>query len=188
MFNLAYPIEDKVTINGIEYKLDMSFDNVLRLFDLMDDENIHNEIKVNTGLLMLINDTLEYCEPQERATIFIELYKSLFSASENSQQTDLEGNPMPVMNEENKRVYDLVQDAEYIFASFYQDYGMDLIEWQGRLHWYKFKALLGGLRNDTKFKEVVEIRTMEVPKGKGTAKQAEQVRKLKRQYALKGDD
>lgn len=188
MLNLAYPIENKVEINGVEYYLDMSFDNILRLFDLLEDKSINDVYKVQTGLLMLINSTLDDYGIQEKAKIFIEIFKSAIGAEEEKQPVDLEGNPMPVASQENKKVYDLAQDAEYIYASFMSDYNIDLFEAQGKLHWYKFKALLNGLTDKSKFMRVVDIRQAEMPKGKGMQKERERLRKLKEHYALKVDD
>lgn len=189
MLNLAYPIDDTVNINGTEYVVDMSFDNILRLIDLIEDKTIRDDFKVNTGLLMLINDKLEDYELQERTDIFIELVKSVIgSDAKESQPVDIDGNPMPVMPSDDKKAYDLAQDAEYIYASFMHTYKIDLFEQQGVLHWKKFKGLLYGLSEDSVFSRIVGIRTAELPSGKGTAKERERMQKLKRQYALKEND
>lgn len=185
MFNLAYPIDDTAEIDGITYEIDMSFDNILRLFDLIEDKGIRDDIKVEIGLLMLINDTLDNCDIEEKAKIFIEIFKNAIGTEEEKQPVDIEGNPMPVASQENKKVYDLAQDAEYIYASFMSDYHIDLFEQQGKMHWHKFKALLNGLTDKSKFMRVVEIRQAETPKGKGMQKEREQLRKLKEHYALK---
>lgn len=186
MFDLAYPINDSVEIDGMTYAIDLSFDNVLRVFDLLNDDEVGDMDKTEIGLLMLINDELEEYDIQEKIDIFVEVFKSTIGKeAEENQPLDIEGNPMPAEYSDNKKVYSIKEDAEYIYASFYQDYGIDLIEMQGKLHWNKFKALLGGLRKDTRFKEVVEIRQMDLPSGKGNQKQREQVKKLKKQYALK---
>lgn len=188
MLNLAYPITETVEINGEKYNLDMSFDNILRLFDLLEDKSLNDIEKVKTGLLMLIDNKLDDYEIQDKAKIFIEIFKSAIGAEKEEQPVDLDGNPMPVVSQENKKVYDLVQDAEYIYASFMSDYNIDLFEAQGKLHWYKFKALLNGLTDKSKFMRVVEIRQAEMPKGKGMQKERERLRKLKEHYALKEDD
>lgn len=39
-----------------------------------------------------------------------------------------------------------------------EQYGIDLIKEQGKLHWDKFKALLDGLGPDTQFRRIVTIR------------------------------
>ena len=187
--NLAYPIEDIAEIDGIKYKLDMSFDNILRLFDLIKDEKINDEEKINTGLMMLVNDELEQYDIETKEKIFIDLFKSAIGSEEEEHQTlDLEGNPMPDIPNDDKRAYDLVQDAEYIYASFMHTYQIDLYEQQGKLHWKKFKALLNGLSEDSIFSRVVGIRTAELPSGKGMQKERERLRKLKQKFALEEDD
>lgn len=187
MLQLAYPIDDTVEIDGQEYTLDMSFDNVLRLIDMVNDGSINDRDKITTGIQMLLGVCFLH-DIETQAEIFIELFSSTVGKeAENNQPVDLEGNPIPQPKNE-KRNYSLKEDADFIFASFMSDYGIDLIEEQGNLHWLKFRALLGGLTEGSKFLRVLDIRTMDIPTGKGTTKQAEQVRKLKRQYALKGDD
>lgn len=185
MLQLAYPLDDTVQINGTTYDIDLSFDNVLRLYDLLNDGDIPDIKKSETGLIMLIGDDLGDCEPQEKVDIFVELFENTVGReAKDNQPVDLDGNPMP-SNEENEKVYSLKEDAAYIYASFMSDYGIDLIDQQGKLHWLKFRALLQGLTDGSKFLRVVEIRTMELPTGKGSGKQREQVKKLKNQYALK---
>lgn len=188
MLNLAYPITDSVEIDGVEYKLDLAFDNVLRLLEMLADEYLSDFDKVSLGLRILIDVSLDY-EVKEQADIFVELFKSIMGAGEeDNQNLDIEGNVMPSPEQGGEKIYSIKEDADYIFASFYQDYGVDLVEQQGKLHWYKFKAMLNGLKKDTQFKEILNIRTMELPSGKGSSKEREQIRKLKKQYALKGSD
>src|SRR5690606_1279593 len=84
-----------------------------------------------------------------------------------------------------KPPYDLEKDAEYIYASFMHDYGIDLFEQQGKLHWRKFKALLVGLSDDSMFKRVVAIRTMDVPPPtKDNQKERQQIIEMKRAFSL----
>ena len=186
--NLAYPIKDTAEIDGVTYELDMSFDNILRLFDLIKDETINDVVKIETGMIMLINDDLDQYDIETKAQIFIDLFKSVIGEDEEEHQAvDIAGNPMPKMTSEDEKTHDLVQDAEYIYASFMHTYGIDLFEQQGRLHWKKFKALLNGLGEDTIFSRIVGIRTAELPTGKGTSKERERLRKLKKKYALKDE-
>lgn len=186
--DLAYPLENSVEINGEEYKLDLSFDNVLRLIDMLNDKRLLPETQIKTGLKMLIGTDLPEYSLKEKEEILYQIFKETIAKdAEESAPVDLEGKPMP-QAEEQKRVYSIKQDAPYIYASFYQDYGIDLFEMHGKLHWEKFKALLTGLRPDTKFKEIIEIRTMELPSGKGMEKQRAKIQKLKQIYKLKEDE
>ncbi|MEH7236752.1 Gp15 family bacteriophage protein [Bacillus sp. JJ1562] len=186
MFDLAYPLTESVEIDGIEFVVDLSFDNVLRLIDMLGDKEIPDYAQIEIGFEMLLRDQLDY-PFEKKAEIFYQLFESAIgSGQEGHASVDIEGNPMPQSKE--KEVYSLKQDAEYIYASFMSDYGLDLFEQQGKLHWYKFKALLGGLTDGSKFLRVIEIRTADLPSGKGTEKQRKQMLELKRAYALKGDD
>src|SRR5690625_2803685 len=185
--NLAYPLVDTVEINGNKYVLNMAFDNILRLFDLIKNKEIDDVTKIDTGLLMLIDDKLDDYSTEEKAEIFSQLFVHAVGKPKKKQLVDLDGNPMPEISEEDEKVFDFAQDAEYIYASFMHTYGIDLFEQQGKLHWKKFKALLNGLGEDTIFSRIVGIRTAELPTGKGTSKERERLRKLKKKYALKDE-
>jgi len=181
--DLAYPLTETVEIDGKEYHIDLSFDNVLRLIDMLNDDELDDITQIETGLYMLLGVRLDY-PIDKKEHIFHEIFKQTIGKEiEENQPVDISGNPMPQKKEE--QVYSIKHDAEYIFASFYQDYGIDLFEWQGKLHWEKFKALLSGLRSDTQFKEIIAIRTMELPTGKGTEKERKKIRELKEIYKLK---
>lgn len=186
MFDLAYPLTESVEIDGEEFPLNLAFDNVLRLVDMLGDSELSDIEQIEIGLQMLIGVDLDV-PIEKKEEIFYQLYKSTIGEDvEDNIPVDIDGNPMP-QNQE-KATYSLKEDAEAIFASFYQDYGIDLFEMQGKLHWNKFKAMLAGLRPDTKFKEIVGIRTMDLPTGKGSEKERKRIEELKRIYALKGDD
>ena len=84
-----------------------------------------------------------------------------------------------------KPPYDLEKDAEYIYASFLYDYGIDLFEQQGRLHWKKFKALLVGLSDESIFKRVVAIRTTPLPPpNKYNQEERRRLMELKQAFSL----
>ncbi|PIC65333.1 hypothetical protein CSV79_01545 [Sporosarcina sp. P13] len=187
MFTLAYPLTETVEIDGTTYPIDMSFDNILRLIEMLNDQEIDDVTQVELGMQMFIGVDLD-CDINLKGSIFNKLFEDVVSEGEKkSRPVDIKGNPMP-SNEESEggASYSLTEDAEYIYASFMQDYGMDLFEYQGKLHWSKFRALLAGLGDETKFKKVLEIRGMELPTGKGTEKQRKSILDAKRAYALKG--
>lgn len=181
--DLAYPLTDTVNVNGKEYPLNASFDNVLRLIDMLNDDGLNDVEQIVIGLKMLIGTSLPEYPFDEKEEIFYRIYQELLGIDmEEVVPVDIAGNPMPSKKEE--RTYDLKKDAEYIYASFMSDYGIDLFEQQGKLHWKKFQALLGGLTEGSKFVRVIQIRAMELPTGKGTEKQRKQIQELKEYYKL----
>ena len=57
-------------------------------------------------------------------------------------------------------VLDFEVDSDLIYAAFLGQYGIDLTEVED-LHWHKFLALLNGLNNSTKLREVMGYRCYE---------------------------
>lgn len=191
--DLGYPLPTSVEINGEVYELNLAFDNVLRLIDLLNDERLLNATQINTGLQMLIGTDLPEYSYKDKEEILFQLYRTFIKPEQEEKKNmdvDLLGNPMPVFSKEDEvkeEYFDLKQDAPYIYASFLYDYGIDLYEEQGKLHWYKFKALLHSLSPDSKFIRVIEIRTMKLPEGKGreVEEQRKRIKELKEYYKLK---
>ena len=65
--------------------------------------------------------------------------------------------PLPRSNgqEGGEPVLDYELDADFIYAAFLEQYGIDLVD--TRLHWHKFHALIKGL-NGTKLNEIMSFR------------------------------
>lgn len=58
----------------------------------------------------------------------------------------------------SKPLYSFLHDAEFIFAAFMSQYGIDLTA--ANMHWYKFRALFKGLSPDNKISEIMQIRSI----------------------------
>lgn len=70
-------------------------------------------------------------------------------------------NPLPRrMGGSSAIVLDYELDADLIYAAFLGQYGIDLCDIE-ELHWHKFLALLGGLNESTKLREVMGYRCYE---------------------------
>ena len=72
MFSLAYRFNDSIELQGVQHDIDMSFDNVLRVMEMLDDEDIQPIRKVTMGLEMLLDKKLE-CDLQTQVDIFNEI-------------------------------------------------------------------------------------------------------------------
>lgn len=57
------------------------------------------------------------------------------------------------------RILDYEIDADYIYSAFLGQYGIDLMDVD--MHWHKFRALLNGLNNSTKLREIMSYRCYE---------------------------
>nr|DAN33732.1 MAG TPA: hypothetical protein [Caudoviricetes sp.] len=189
MLDLSRKLTDKLVIDDEEYALDLSFNNVLKLFEMWRDEDVPEFVKPHFGIRILTGETLEDFTVEEMAEIFNEVFEehiSLSTVEDNHVEYDLAGNPMKTTASDEpkeKAPYDIRYDGDYIYASFLQAYGIDLFDVQGKLHWKKFNALLSGLPEGTKFMEVVKIRKWKPQKGDST-EYKEEMRRLQKDYAL----
>lgn len=81
----------------------------------------------------------------------------------------------------HERAYDFDTDAPLIYAAFRQSYGIDLNAVR-YMHWWKFRALMDGLPEDTRLAQIMQIRLMDISDLKG--KEKTRYRKLKEQFKL----
>lgn len=189
MLDLSRKLTDTLVIDDEEFPLNLSFDNVLRLFEMWRDEDVPEFVKPHFGIRILTGETLEDFTVEEMSEVFNEVFEehiSLSTVEDNHVEYDLAGNPMKTTasnSGQEKAPYDIRYDGDYIYASFLQAYGIDLFDVQGELHWKKFNALLSGLPEGTKFMEVIKIRKWKPQKG-DSAEYKEEMRRLQKDYAL----
>ena len=189
MLDLSRKLTDTLVIDDEEFPLNLSFDNVLRLFEMWRDEDVPEFVKPHFGIRILTGETLEDFTVEEMSEVFNEVFEehiSLSTVEDNHVEYDLAGNPMKTTASNGKQEqapYDIRYDGDYIYASFLQAYGIDLFDVQGKLHWKKFNALLSGLPEGTKFMEVVKIRKWK-PQNGDSAEYKEEMRRLQKDYAL----
>lgn len=208
MIDLSRKLTDKLVIDDKEYALDLSFDNVLKMFEMMRDEDIPEYIKPHFAIRMLISKSLAGTTREEKAKSFnndfenysieemSKVFKSVFEehislsdVEDNHVEYDLAGNPMKTTASDDTKQrasYDIRYDGDYIYSSFLQAYGIDLFDVQGELHWRKFNALLSGLPEGTKLMEVIKIRKWKPQKG-DSSEYKEEMRRLQKDYALPND-
>ncbi|WP_069996968.1 Gp15 family bacteriophage protein [Streptococcus agalactiae] len=192
MFDISKKMDDKLVLKDKEYQLLLSFDRVLWVFDMWHKEHIPMELKPKLALAKLTNDVIfKDMDTEEALAIYAEVFEKhiqVTRAIDEVDRYDIEGNVMPKRpkddpDSDDKPLFNIKYDGEYIFSSFMQAYNIDLIEEQGRLHWQKFNALLSGLPDGTKFVEVMKIRAWRPSKGED-AKEKQKMRELQEQYAL----
>lgn len=208
MLDLSRKLTDKLVIDDKEYALDLSFDNVLKMFEMMRDDDIPEYIKPHFAIRMLISKSLAGSTREEKAESFnndfenysieemSKVFKSVFEehislsdVKDNHVEYDLAGNPMKTTASDDTKQrapYDIRYDGDYIYASFLQAYGIDLFDVQGQLHWKKFNALLSGLPEGTKLMEIIKIRKWKPQKG-DSSEYKEEMRRLQKDYALPND-
>lgn len=164
-----------------EYNIDLTFDNVLDVFDVLADKELRDIEKIDICLELLLDESVE----EDNIVLWNYIYDEFIMIKVNKPiEYDLKGNPMPTMEEDEEGSFiDLEKDAEYIYTSFMQAYNIDLYQEQGRMHWHKFKALLNGLPSDTIMQRIIQIRVWK-PSKHESSEYKEQMKKLQNSYRL----
>lgn len=168
--------EDRtVLFRGREYRLDLSYDSVLNVQRMFREKRLDGTdmLVASLRILGIPEKDIRQLDWQGRSGML-----------EQICQEKIAIRPRPRIGKQQK-LFDFEDDGEYIYASFLQDYGMDLIEQQGRLPWQRFIALFQGLSDKTKIKEVMRIRGMELPApDRNNQKEIQNLMELKAYYAL----
>lgn len=181
MLSLTDNSQDEIKHNGHVYVPNLCFDNVLQFYKLMDDDDVSQSDKVlfafesfygREALEQIIND-----EDVDFLVEAVQIVTEYINEGSYGQGGTGNGNNTP------DRSFSYIQDAEMIYAGFMQQYGIDLVEQQGKMHWDKFKALLHGLTDKTLFKQIIQIRETETS-GIEDQKELQHVQELQSYYAL----
>lgn len=175
------PLITSIEFENKKYNIDLSFDNVLDVFEVLSDDTFRKLEKAKIALELLLDESVE----ENVIELWSYIYDNLIKTEDKqSIQYDLKGNPMPTMEEDEEGSFiDLEKDAEYIYTSFMQAYNIDLYQEQGRMHWHKFKALLNGLPSDTIMQRIIQIRLWKPSKHESN-EYKEQMKKLQSSYRL----
>lgn len=83
-----------------------------------------------------------------------------------------------------KKVFDFNEDAEYIYAAFFQEYGIDLAK--SEMHWYRFLALFNNLSENTRLGRIIAWRSVDLSKIEDS-KRRDFYRRMKALYKLEGN-
>ena len=155
-----------VTVDGRFYKMDFEFRNVLRMIDILDDDNLLPEAKAYNALHCVCK------HPKNALKVLDEVKHVLFKAPRKKG---------------GQRVTDFIQDAGLIRAAFRQAYGIDL--YRDKLHWIEFTELLNAIPEGSRYSEVVGIRAREIPAPtKWNQHEREWLMKAKQDVALEIDE
>ena len=146
-----------VMLQGRKYKINADFRNMIQFENKLQDKSVDNLEKIQYGLKHFY---LDFSNPnaQEMLQIpdlYLEACKKLmwFYQCGREDYHKVKGNGKKV----NKQIYSYEFDDEYIYGAFYEQYGIDLS--YEKVHWWKFKALLKSLKEDTEFVKIKGYRS-----------------------------
>lgn len=161
-----YPTETEV--DGKIYRLNLSYDRVLRALDIQDDPAMTAGDRLETQCVLLLENGYKDL-PQT-----IEERRRLLNAILGL---------LPKPETTGERYIDFHQDARMIRTAFFR-IGVDLLK--DKIHIFQFLELLSDLPSDTALMRTIEIRQRPVPTlTKDNAKQVEALVKAKQKVAIK---
>lgn len=182
---------DSIVIHGKKYFIDLSFDNVIRFYNLIDPDTLNEEIIVRAFFSLIPNLPHDLLSPDEIIELLDYLLDYINYTPYGSSQNDVDITGEIMHRDTNGKYYDLEQDAGVIYAAFQMYAGIDLYKElmkppSERLHWDKFQSLLMAMPEQSMFKQIMAIRQREPTKEE--IKDAEFMVSLNRQkkfYELK---
>lgn len=177
------PLETEFEFKGHTYSLNLAFNRVLDVFDCIRDDVLSDIEKAIVCVEIITGEQIAFPLVVD---LWIYIKKNFIDLIDKEpEQLDLHGNPMPKAKEAEDlvRLIDFEKDAEYIYASFLQAYGISLLREQDRLSWVEFGALLNALPDDTIMQRIIEIRSWR-PKQGESSEYRQNMRKLKAKYSL----
>ena len=142
-----------VILQGRKYRINVDFRNMISFENKLQDRSVSNQEKIEYGLRHFYPD-FYYKENYNKLMRFPNLYKEAcdklvwfyIGGRENYHKSN--GSKKGKSNQ----VYSYEFDDEYIYGAFYEQYRIDLA--YDKVHWWKFKALLKSLKDNTEFVKI----------------------------------
>ena len=131
-------LPDSIEIDGRKVRLHLDFRNVLRMIDILMQEDLTDEAREWLAMKCICRHPRKGMLPKVKTFLFPHAGK-----------------------EARERVMDYAQDADLIRAAFQQAYGIDL--YREKLHWFRFMCLLSFLPSGSRYSDVLNIRTRPMP-------------------------
>lgn len=171
---ISEELVDEIGKFGSLFRLNLSFDTVLEVQNLFKEE-LSDTDKITQAVKMLVieNKGVKNLTIGQKNELLTEIFNEFIAIKSKRK------------SQNNQKLFDFEEDGEYIYSSFFMDYGIDLIEQQGILHWKKFITLFQGLSDRTKIREIMSIRGRKMPRPtKYNQEEINNLRELKAYYAL----
>lgn len=165
-------LPEYVEIDGEKYAINTDF-RIGILFELlMQDRTILDSEKIDIAL------SLYYPEMPHDPTKAIEKILWFYTCGKEQGENEKAGTGSGKAG----NIYSFEYDAEYIYAAFLDQYGIDLQDIE-HLHWWKFRALFKGLKEDNLICKIMGYRAMTIDNNM-TDSEKKFYRKMKQIYAL----
>lgn len=175
-------LNNEFEYQGTTVHINLAYDTVLSFYELLDDTHFSDDEKVSVAFRMFFDDPKTPPQLFNNEDAKIEAFREISHYINEDPYIHYDQDEQVESSVASPKYYSFKQDAEAIYSSFYQQYGIDLLYQKQKMHWDQFKALFAGLGPDTYFMRIVQIRQEDVSKLEGDT-QREMIEAQQR-YAL----
>ena len=158
-------LNNEFEYQGKTYPINLSFDTVISFYQLLDDDHFAADEKVSVAFEMFFGFKPQGADFAVSAFEQISNYlqeQPYGNDAEEESSSDMQGTPTPAV-----KYYSYTQDAQAIYSSFREQYGINLLHEKGKMHWDEFKALFAGLNDKTYMSRIIQIRMRDTSELKG---------------------
>lgn len=173
-------LPETVEIDSLEHRINTDFRIGMMFELLMQDNTLLEKEKLMLALDLYydpIPDNLN--EAVEKLLWFYRCGKEKEIKGNSNDDSDKND------NKKADDIYSFEYDDDYIYSAFLDQYRIDLQDIDN-LHWWKFKAMFKGLKEDNKISKIMGYRSMTINNDMSD-KDKEYYREMKRVYALPDD-
>ena len=167
-------VPEYVEIDGVEYKINTDF-RIGIMFELLIQDNTFTDMEKVEIALNLYYPEIPH-DPIQALEKILWFYRC---GKEYDTESPHEGTGGTT---QQQAIYSFEHDAEYIYAAFLDQYGIDLQDIE-HLHWWKFRALFKGLKEDNLIVKIMGYRAIKIDDSM-TDSEKKFYRRMKKIYAL----
>ena len=158
-------LNNEFAYQGKTYVINLSFDTVISFYQLLDDDHFSAEEKIMVAFQMFFD--FEPRDADFAVAAFEQINNYLRQSPYGDNDDDVSNNDMQGNLTKEVKYYSFTQDAEAIYSSFREQYGINLLKEKGKMHWDEFKALFAGLNEKTYMSRIIQIRMRDTSKLEG---------------------
>lgn len=173
MINLLYEqYPTELVIDNVSYPIYTDFRDWIAFFDMINDAILEPKDKVIASLKWFKGEIPNNLE---------KAYNRLISFA-RADDLNPKLNKISAENKNTKQILSYLHDSPYILGAFLQVYHIDLniVDY---MHWYKFRALLDALPEDTPLKKRMSYRAINISSIKDKAER-KRIKDIQRSIAL----
>ena len=135
-------LNNEFEYQGTTVHINLAYDTVLSFYELLDDTHFSDEEKVSVEFRMFFDDPKTPPQFFNNEDAKIEAFREISHYINEDPYIHYDQDEQAESSVASPKYYSFKQDAEAIYSSFYQQYGIDLLYQKQKMHWDQFLSLI----------------------------------------------